>query len=149
MDVAKTETGNVHPLQAEARYHYRFLLPFNFLSKFKQSRMSLFTGYEYYRNWGGSLFAPQYDLMKFGFTLAFPLFYRWDTGGEMVYGHGFDSSKKYEVAGYVNYFWERNLSLGIGYRVHLFEAGSPVSSPLGLPYREGFGEGYSVVRWHY
>jgi hypothetical protein len=41
-------------------------------------------------------------------------------------------------------------SVGVGYRVHLFEAGSASSAPSGgIPYREGFGEAFTVLRKHY
>ena len=138
------------PLQAEMRYHYRWMMGWNLLSKLKESQISAILGYELYRNpSGGSSFASQYDLLKAGFSLSFPFLHRWDTGGEVLGGTGFDQSKKYEIAGYLNYYLRRDWSMGVGYRLHLFEAGSAASSPQGLPYREGFGEAYSNVRWHY
>lgn len=149
VDVSESSGGAVSPLQLEGRYHYRWTLPFNPFSKFDQSQVSLIGGYEYYRNPGGALFSPGYDLFKAGFSLAFPLWRRWDTGGEVLYGHGLESSSKYEVSGYIHYYVRKHWSFGFGYRVHLFEAGSNAASPLGMPYREGFGEGYSVLRWHY
>lgn len=149
VDINSAPGGDVNPMQAEARYHYRWTLPFNPFSKFDQSQISLIGGYEYYHNSGRGLFSPGYQLLKGGFSLAFPLLYRWDTGGEILYGQGLESSRKYEISGYLNYYWDRRWSLGVGYRIHLFEAGSNGASPLGIPYREGFGEGYSVVRWHY
>ena len=85
--------------------------------------------------------------MKVGFSLAFPLFRHWDTGGEVLYGFNQLSDQKYEIAGYLDYFFKHNFSFGVGYRVHLFQTNSPDDAPLGpLPYREGYGEGYSVLK---
>jgi len=137
------------PYQLEARYHYRWLLPFNPFSPMNRSQFSLLGGYEVYRNPARGYFSPGYDLFKAGFSLALPLFSRLDTGGEILYGHGPESSRKYELSGYIHYYIQRKWSFGFGYRVHLFEAGSESVTPFGLPYREGFGEGYSVLRWHY
>lgn len=150
--VANAETtpeAEAAPYQLEARYHYRWLLPFNPFSQLNRSQFSLLGGYEIYRNPARGYFSPGYDLFKAGFSLAFPLFSRFDTGGEVVYGHGLESSRKYELSGYIHYYIQRKWSFGLGYRVHLFEAGSESVTPFGLPYREGFGEGYSVLRWHY
>lgn len=148
-DIGTPQDATVSPLQIEGRYHYRWFLPFNPFSKFRQSEFSFIGGYEYYHNFGHGLFSPGYQLVKGGFGLAFPLSHRWDTGGELLYGQGFESSYKYEMSGYLHYYWEKQWSLGVGYRVHLFEAGSDGASPIGLPYREGFGEAYSELRWHY
>jgi hypothetical protein len=143
--------GDTSPFQAEARYDYRWKIPWNFLSKLNETQLSAIIGYEMYRNQSaGSVYTPAYDLMKVGFGLAFPLWERWDTGGEVLYGQGFDASTKYEVSGFLNYYLRRDWSAGVGYRVHLFVAGSNKSAPpAGLPFREGFGEAYSVLRWHY
>ena len=136
------------PTQLEARYHHRWFLPFNLFSS-GNTQFSLIAGYEFYRNPTVG-YSPQYDLLKTGFSVDFPLFHRWDTGGEILYGYGLDSSTKYEVSGRVNYYIQKNWSMGAGYRVHLFQAGSDKSAPpMGVPYREGYGEGYSVLRWHY
>lgn len=149
IDLFGTAKGASSPLQAEARIHHRWQLPFNPFISLNQSQVSIIAGYEYYRNYGNGLFSPRYELLKTGFSLAFPLLTRFDTGGEVLYGYGFDASQKYEVAGFINYYYKRNWSLGVGYRVHLFQAGSAGVTPLGLPYREGFGEGNSVLQWHY
>lgn len=148
-DIQSTSNTNTNPLQIEARYHYRWTLPFNPFSKLNQSQVSIIGGYEYYQNSKSQFFSPGYQLFKGGLNLTFPLLYRWDTGGEFLYGQGLESSQKYEISGHLNYYWNSAWSLGLGYRMHLFKAGSSGASPLGLPYREGFGEGYSVIRWHY
>ncbi|MGZ5279016.1 MAG: hypothetical protein ACXWC9_03690, partial [Pseudobdellovibrionaceae bacterium] len=139
------------PLQAELRYNYRWKMNWNFFSKLRESQLSAIVGYEMYRNAsGGSVFASKYDLAKAGLGVAFPLFEKWDTGGEVLYGQGFDASTKFEISGFVNYYLRRDWSAGMGYRLHLFQAGSVDSAPSGgLPYREGFGEAYSVLRFHY
>ncbi len=148
--ISSSQASDVAPMQLEARYHHRWSLPFSPFSRLGSSQMSLFAGYEYYRNpQGGSLFSPRYDLLKAGLALSFPVDRRWDTGGELAYGYGLDQSQKYEISGYLSYYLQKNWSIGAGYRMHLFIAGSDESSPLGLPYREGFGEGYTVLRWHY
>jgi hypothetical protein len=139
------------PLQAELRYNYRWKLNWNMFSKLRESQLSAIIGYEMYRNSSaGSIFASKYDLAKAGLGVVFPLFERWDTGGEVLYGLGADASTKLEISGFVNYYLKRDWSAGMGYRLHLFQAGSVDSAPAaGLPYREGFGEAYSVLRWHY
>jgi hypothetical protein len=149
IDVQESEGGEVMPLQFEARYHRRWSIPLSPFSNLGRSQFSLLGGYEIYRNWGGGPFSPRYDLLKTGFTLSFPFLKRLDTGGEVLYGYGFDSSYKYEISGHIHYYLEPRWSLGVGYRIHLFEAGSARAAPNGIPYREGFGEGYSVIRWHY
>ncbi len=150
MSLTSSSGGDSSPTQAELRYHFRWRLPFSLFNRGRDSQVSWLLGYEYYRNpEGQQIFSPSYDLVKTGPTFSFPVANRWDTGGELLYGLGFDSSKKYEVSGFLNYYVESNWSFGVGYRLHLFEAGSVSSSPAGLPFREGFGEGYSVLRWHY
>ncbi len=136
------------PLQLEARYHHRWFLPFNLFSS-GNTQFSLIGGYEFYRNPTAG-YSPQYDLIKTGFAVDFPLMRNWDTGGEVLYGYGLDQSQKYEISGRLNYYIQRKWSMGVGYRMHFFEAGSNKSAPpIGVPYREAYGEGYSVLRWHY
>jgi hypothetical protein len=150
MGVNKGST-EASPMQAELRYNYRWKLAWNWFSGLKETQLSAILGYEMYRNSAGHyVYTPKYDLAKVGFGVAFPLFERWDTGGEVLYGAGFDASTKMEISGFLNYYLRRDFSAGVGYRLHLFEAGSADSAPAaGLPYREGFGEAYSVLRWHY
>lgn len=137
------------PFQIEARYHRRWNLPFNLLSASGGTQFSLIGGYEVYRN-SAPGYSPGYDLFKAGFSVDFPVLQRWDTGGEVLYGYGSDKSTKYEIAGHINYYPKMNWSMGVGYRMHLFEAGSDKSAPPpGVPYREGYGEAYSALKWHY
>jgi hypothetical protein len=142
-------SSQTSPLDAEARYLHRWHLPWNFFSKLGGFQFALLAGYEYYRNSAQGLFSPQYDLLKTGFMLSFPVLQRWETGGEILYGYGFDKSVKYEISGNMNYYLQRDWSIGAGYRMHLLQAGSNASSPLGIPYREGYGEAYTVLRRHY
>lgn len=139
------ETANgINPLNLEARYHYR--LP---SSWFRQANFSLLTGLEVYRNIGRGYFAQQYDLAKLGFAVDFPVGYRWDMGGDVALGIGADQTKKYEAVGRLNYYFRKRYSLGVGYRLYLLEAGSEKTAPLDFPYRETWGEGFFVFRWHY
>lgn len=143
MSLASESGADVSPVQAEVRYLRRWNTGI-----FGKAQWSWVLGYEAYRS-VGSLFSPGYDLAKTGVGLAFPFKKKWDAGGEVMLGYGLDSSQKYEVSGYVTRYIKRNWSLGVGYRAHLFSAGSTSTSPLGLPYREGFAEGYTTLRWHY
>lgn len=145
--------GNVSTFQLEAQYRYRWVFPVNPFSKNNQSGVSIIAGYEYYKNSsqnGNSVFSPGYSVFKTGLSFEAPILSRLDTGIDFLLGQGLDSSKKYEVSGNLNYYIDTRWSLGLGYRIHLFEAGSAATaSPVGLPYREGFAEGFSVLRWHY
>ncbi|MEK6556534.1 MAG: hypothetical protein AABZ31_14895, partial [Bdellovibrionota bacterium] len=132
----------------EARMHYRFTtsLPISFLP---QMQVSAFGGIEAYRN-SGALFTSQYELVKFGTSLAFPLGSEWSTGGEFVYGVSTDSSSKAEISGFISRFFSKKWSFGVGYRLTFFEAGSEDSTPTKLlPYREGYTEGYSALYYHF
>lgn len=147
------EGQSISPIQAEIRYHRRWFIPFNFFSPINETRVSLIGGYEIYRSGltgsSASLFSPQYNLLKGGFAIALPFSKQWDTGGEILLGVGNDSSKKYEISGFFNYFLKTNWSFGFGYRMHLFEGGNESSPPDILPFKEGYGEGFSTLRWHY
>lgn len=139
----------ISPLQAEARAHYRFS-PWVPSFLLREMQVSLLVGYEMYRNSNDAIFSPSYDLIKFGTSIEFPVAKRWDSGGEILYGMAADASRKYEVSGRFGYYLRKDLSLGAGYRIHLFDAGSGKSSPNGgVPYREGYGEAYSTLRYHY
>lgn len=139
------ETANgINPLDLEARYHYKLRS-----SWLGSTNFSLLTGVEVYRNIGRGYFAQKYDLGKLGFALDFPVGNRWDAGGDVVLGIGADQTKKYEAVGRLNYYIRKRYSLGLGYRFYLLEAGSDKTAPLDYPYKETWGEGFFVFRWHY
>jgi hypothetical protein len=132
----------------EARIHYRIRTGFPFALT-RELQTSFFTGYEAYRN-SGSLYANQYDLIKFGTSFDFPVWENWSAGGELVYGTASDGSSKQEISGNFGYFLNHDWSLGFGYRLDFFTAGSVSSAPAGnLPYREGYTEGYSILNYHF
>lgn len=137
------------PFSVEARYHRRWFWSGNPLPGPGESMISWSSGVESYRNRGSALMSPGYDLLKTGVGVEFPLWRNMDTGGEVLYGLGSDRSWKFEISGHLHVHLQRNWSVGMGYKVHLFEAGSAGASPRDLPYREGYGEAYSVLRWHY
>lgn len=137
------------PLSLEFRYRWRHLFGFNPFPGPDESEISGIAGIESYRNHGSAKMSPGYDLLKVGLGTEFPLWKRFDTGGEILYGTGADGSRKYEISGHLHYHLRPGWSAGAGYRVNLFEAGGDRTSPAGVPYREGYGEGYSVLRWHY
>jgi len=61
-------------------------------------------------------------------------------------GTWFDGNKTFEFSGQLRYALNRELDMGVGYRIHLFEAGSESASPRGLPYREALGEVFSSLK---
>jgi hypothetical protein len=140
--------GDISPQSTELRYHYRFFTPSPYRLA-RELQISAFAGYEMYRSAKSNLFSSKYDLIKFGTSLEFPLWKKVDTGGEFVYGTG--DGQKYEISGHIHYYLKRDWSFGVGYRIHLFEAATKNSTPEGveLPYREGYTEGYSVLRYHF
>lgn len=91
--------------------------------------------------------SPGYDVLKGGVTLNFDLNDKWSTGGDILLGTWFDASRYFEVNGYLAYDISQALNLGLGYRLNVFEAGSASLAPFGLPYREAFGEAYSVLNF--
>lgn len=132
----------------EARLHYRIFTQFPF-KLFRELQTSFFTGYEVFQN-SGSLFANQYELIKFGTSLQFPISSKWSSGGEFVYGTAADQSWKQEISGNVHYYLSEKWSAGVGYRLNFFQAGSAAKAPGGLmPYREGYTEGYTIINYNY
>lgn len=132
----------------EGRYHYRFIsgFPFGWASELQTS---FFVGFETYRN-TAPLYLSRYNIMKVGTSLEFPLWDRWSTGGELVYGSGTDKSSKKEISGHLNYYLSRNWSFGAGYRFHVLDAGEASAAPGdSLPYREGYAEAYSILNCHF
>lgn len=145
-----SEAERVSPTQLEARIHHRWTFPWRWFSFLRELQASVFGGAEVYRNSsGGTLYSSGYELAKGGVTLRFPLGKKWDSGGELAYGLGLESSSKYEASGNVNYFFKKEWSFGVGYRVHYFQAGSSRTTPFILPYREAQGEAFSVLRYSY
>lgn len=143
-------SSEVSSVQVEARYHYRWSIPWNLFSNINATQFSLVGGYEYYRNGKTDTFSPGYDILKAGFALTFPVLKRWDAGGEVLYGKAFDSSTQYEISGKANYYIRSDWTIGVGYRIHLFDAGSAASAPSsGIPYREGSGEAFSAISKHF
>lgn len=133
---------------AEIRYHYRFSkpLPMRFA---RELQISAFAGIEMHRN-SSDLFANQYDLLKIGTQMTFPILENWSSGGEFVYGAAADLSPKQEVSGFLTYFPSMQWSMKCGYRIHFFEARTASSSPGGLlPYREGYTEGFSAIEYYF
>jgi len=135
--------------QLEAHYHRRWTSGFNPFSRINDSVWSWQAGGEYYRSQRSGSFSPGYNLLKMGLNLDFPFLTSFNTGGKFGYGLGLEQSMKFEIEGYLQYRLRQDLGFGVGYRVHLFQAGSEQSSPQGLPFREGYGEGYSVLKWLY
>lgn len=143
-------SAKISPMQIETRYNHRWNIPWNILSNIKATQFSLIGGYEYYRNGTSGPYSPGYDTVKAGFGLLFPISKNWDSGGEALYGRGLDASNQFEISGNTTYYLRSDWSIGIGYRIRLFEAGSSATAPSGgVPYREGFGEAYSILKLHY
>ncbi len=140
--------GQTSMKDLEARLHYRLITGFP-LGFFRELQATLFSGYEVYQN-TGTVYMNQYQMIKFGTALEFPVSNKWSAGGEFVYGLGSDNTTKKEISGNFNYFFSRIWSLGAGYRLNFIQAGSADSAPQGiLPYREGYTEGYSVLNYHF
>jgi hypothetical protein len=144
------EADKVAPVQLEVRAHHRWTLPIRWFSFLKEIQASIFGGAEVYRNASGAkLYSAGYELIKGGVALKFPVGSSWESGGELAYGLGLESSRKYEASGYLSHLFKKDWSFGVGYRVHYFEAGSSKATPFVLPYREAQGEAFSVLRYSY
>jgi hypothetical protein len=147
--VGYNETGgSVSPLSLRARYHYRWHFPFRWWKFVKQMQLSLFTGVHIWRNNNSiGLFSDSYDLIDSGVALRFQIWQNWETGGEVAYGLGLDGTSKLEISGFLNYYLNREWSMGAGYRVFFLTAGSAEVAPGDASsYREGFGEGFGSLR---
>ncbi len=112
-------------------------------------RLGLVVGYENYQNYDSRDFSPFYEVVKGGFGVNVDLTERIQTGGTVLFGTWTNSNSVTEVDGYVAYDFFKNLNLGIGYRIGLFEAGTITSSPTYLPYREATGEAYSQLKFSF
>jgi len=139
------ETGSaMSPMFVEGRTHYRMTLP-SPLRAVREFHVGPFLGYEVYSNSGAKDFEVAYNLMKVGLDIEFPVGEKWDTGGEVVMGQGAGTTKS-EVSGHIHYYYRKDVSIGSGYRVYLLETALPSGRGKG---REGYGELYSVIRFHY
>lgn len=134
--------------QFELRYHRRIFFD-KAMGLLPSIQWSFFGGYHLYRNATSAYFSPAYDLMKVGSAVTLPLLSNWDFAGELALGLGTDSSKQYELSGQFDYFFHKDWSVGLGYRLRFFEAGSTRSAPNGLPFREGSAETFSALKVYY
>lgn len=145
-----SSTGSQSSLSSvEAKYHYRYNTSFPGEIA-DELQYSVFAGVESYRNSGNSIFSNKYEILKAGLNMNVPIRETWSAGGQVALGYGLDSSKKYELSGEVNHYFNKLWSLGLGYKIHLFEAGSTSSSGNGtLPYREGYTESSLLLNYDY
>lgn len=147
-----SDAKQMTPLSIEARVHERWRLGLIWKDILREIQVSLFLGAQLYRNESGgraeSPFSKQYNLIKGGTLISLPLGRRWDLGTELGYGFGFDGTRKYEFSGFLNYYQQKQWSYGAGYRIHLMAAGSD-STPTTLPFREGYVEFFSALRYLY
>ncbi|MBL7687095.1 MAG: hypothetical protein JNJ49_03600 [Bdellovibrionaceae bacterium] len=112
-------------------------------------RLGVVTGIENRQNPNNGQFSAGYTMAKFGFAVWINFLEKWHTGGEVLYGRWIDANQAYEVNGFIGYDFSSELNFGVGYRLSLFDAGNPESSPVGLPYREASGEAYSHLRFSF
>lgn len=145
----KKDVGNVSgaPFSSqdiEARYHRQFY----FMAPWQ---VTAFGGYEIYRNSSAGLYySPGYSLVKFGTSVEMPVWTHWNAGGEVALGTAMGKGFKYELAAHLDYFYRPNWSLGLGFRLQLFDAGTEAQSPTSaLPFREGFSETFSTFTYYY
>ena len=148
-DVSVPANSGVSPMDIEARYERRWQPIINLFSFFEPLQLAVISGVELYRNFTSGYYSPGYTVAKIGASAAIPIAHRWSTGGEFLYGYNPDSTQLYETSIYGNYFYKKNWSLGLGYRMQLLDAGSAAEAPGQLPYREGASEAYTELRWYY
>lgn len=141
-DISSVSSGN--PMELSAFYLRRISNAW-----ISPIRLTALGGFEYYRNSGTTLFSPQYELMKIGASVQYPMWNHWNLGLQGLLGYGFDQSKQYEFGGKLQYYWDRRWFMGLGYRLVMFEAGSTKSAPAGLPYRETFEQGYGLFGYQF
>jgi len=148
--MAFNETANeVNAMSAEVRIYRRKTMVWPQFWIFKNYQAAVLIGLEVYRNDNDGLFSEGYQMLKSGFALNFPLGQTWETGGEALMGLTADFSRKYELSGFLNYFVAKRWALGVGYRAHMFEAQTKNSAPVALPYREAYGEGFGLIKYHF
>lgn len=143
------ENGQPSPIELEGRANFRTHTDFNPFSSLRKSQFKFFAGAHIYRNSGSKDYSPQYQLVKVGGGFLFPIGTQFETSGEISMGMGTDQSKRYDASGQFLWYMLNDFSTGLGYRVYLFEAGSPSSSPRGVPYREGAVEVLYMLRYRY
>ena len=142
--------NNVSPVDLEVRAHERLRLRWNWFDFLREIQLTAFVGAEtYHSSTDGGKYSPGYNLAKVGSLISFPLGKRLSAGGEVIYGIGLDASTKWELSGNAFYYFEKNWALGGGYRAHFFTAGSTATSPSTVPYREGYLEAFSTLRYSY
>lgn len=141
MNQTANPDAEIKPLQAEARYHYRMPLAWAPFDNTQSSQFSFFTGYELYRNGGSSFFLDEYQIIKVGSSMMFPLGSSWRTGGEFAFGFGAKELQKFEIAGFLNFLCSKDWSIGAGYRVQLIRGNQDR--------REGSVEGFSAIHFNF
>lgn len=142
--------SGVSPIDFEIRAHRRARFRWDWFDFIRELQVTAFVGLETYQSsTSGGKFSPGYQLGKIGSLISFPFGRRWSSGGEVIYGYGVDGSNKLELSGNAFYYFEKNWSIGGGYRGHFFEAGSKATSPSTVPYREGYVEAFSTLRYNY
>ena len=132
----------------EGRIHLRTFTSLPIWAK-TEVQTSVFVGYEVYRN-VGDLYSNQADLLKFGARIQVPFYQNWSATGEFSLGYGLETSTKLEFSTQLKYYLARKWSLGLGYRLNYFTAGSATAAPMGyLPYREGASESFTDLNYYY
>jgi len=142
--------GQVKSMSGELRLYRRKTMVWPQFWFVRNYQASVMLGLEVYRNDNRTQsFVDGYEMIKAGFVFNIPAGERWETGGEILMGLTTDFSRKYELSGFLNYFLDKRWAIGGGYRVHLYEAQTSGNSPAPLPYREAFGEGFGLLKYHF
>ncbi len=148
-DVSVPTGDGFSPLDLEIRYERRWRPTVHLLNIFEPLQFALISGLEIYRNSYNGYYSPGFTLAKLGASVEVPVFERCSAGGNFLVGENPDATNLYEGSIYGNYYYKKNWSFGLGYRVQLMNAGSTYEAPTQLPYREGASEAYTVLRWLY
>lgn len=110
-------------------------------------RLGLIGAYDEKKTPNSTFYASSLRMLKTGLGVDIAFSNRWHTGGDFIYGRWTDGNQLFELNGFLSYDFQRDLGVGIGYRLSLFDAGTPDVSPSGiLPYREVLGEAYSTLK---
>src|SRR5262249_15790203 len=94
----------------DVRAMHRWTIDWTWFSGLRKLQTSLVAGLEYWRSSGSQSFSPGYQIGKFGLNIEFPTATRWDMGGDILYGYGFDGTTKPEIAGHVHYWLNKQWS---------------------------------------